>query len=70
MKTIQRKAARARPPSRPGMWSTIGDAVSSGWGATVRMVVILLTLGVMGIGAAMAMEAGALRSLIGLLISR
>lgn len=48
------KAPRPDTQIKAGMWSTIADAVQSGWGSTARLLVILLMLGAMLTGAAMA----------------
>lgn len=38
-----------RPPNRrldrAGLWSTINGAIQGGWGPTLRMLVLVLTLG-------------------------
>lgn len=63
----------SRPPatSRTGLWSTVSSAINGGWGTTARMLVILLALGTIAIGLALAVGGGlggmALRSLLTLL---
>lgn len=62
-------APRPDPQIKAGMWSTIAAAVQSGWGSTVRLLLILVTLGAVVTGAAMASGdselAGLVRTLVG-----
>lgn len=46
------------------MWSTIADAVQSGWGSTARLLVILVMLGAILTGAAMATGESELMGLV------
>lgn len=48
------KATRPDSQIKTGMWSTIADAVQSGWGSTARLLLILVMLGAIVTGAAMA----------------
>lgn len=49
-----KKMNRSESVRRVGMWSTIADAVESGWGSVARLVVVLIALGTVGSGAAVA----------------
>ena len=44
---------------RAGLWSAVSKAVAGGWGATARLLVILLTIGGIVIVSAVAVGAGA-----------
>lgn len=48
------KAPRSDRQVKVGMWSTIADAVQSGWGSTARLLIILVMLGAILTSAAMA----------------
>lgn len=52
------KPSKQPTVSRAGLWSTITTAISGGWGATARMIVILVVLGVIAIGALVALGDG------------
>ena len=41
-----KSAARDDSGRKVGMWSAIADAVQSGWGSTVRLLLVLLALGI------------------------
>lgn len=58
------KAPRPDTQIKAGMWSTIADAVQSGWGSTARLLVILVMLGAILTGAAMATGESELMGLV------
>lgn len=41
-----KSAARDDSGRKVGMWSAIADAVQSGWGSTVRLLLVILALGI------------------------
>lgn len=63
------KATRMGSQIKAGMWSTIADAVQSGWGSTARLLLILAVLGAIVTGVAMASGdselVGLVRTLVG-----
>lgn len=51
-------ANRAVCNQKIGMWSTIADAVQAGWGATGRLLTIILLLGMIATTIAVATGGG------------
>lgn len=41
------KRRELKHESRTGFWSTVGTAVQSGWGPTVRLICIILAAGIL-----------------------
>lgn len=52
------------PIRKIGMWSTISDAVQSGWGAAARLIAVIATVGIVTTFLALATGGGG----IGLLL--
>jgi hypothetical protein len=65
-----KKAAHADRSAKIGMWSTIADAVQSGWGPTSRLLVVLVVLGTVVAGSAMVTGDSELATIIRTLLVR
>lgn len=50
---MARKARTERTAPRAGLWSTVDGAVQSGWPATLRLVVILVSVALLAASARM-----------------
>lgn len=48
------KTFKNEPRSKAGMWSTVTAAVEGGWGSTVRLLTLLIPLGALVLGLAVA----------------
>ncbi len=48
------KSPKRKNETRPGMWATVGTAVQSGWGPTLRLLSVFALAGILlgGIGVA------------------
>lgn len=58
-----------QPRGRAGLWTTMSAAINGGWGATFRMLVLIVALGAIGIGFIVAVGDGPTDTIVRALLS-